>query len=69
MKLHVAYTALSIAFSMLFSCAHTQFVFAQWEFLKFNVLEGQSALFGIKPWHWSVRECAQNLGYVVSILY
>ena len=36
---------------------HTQFVFVQWEFLKFNVLEGQSALFGVKPWHWSVRVC------------
>ena len=45
MKLHVAYTVLFIAFSMLFSCTHTQFVFVQWEFLKLNVLEGQSALF------------------------
>ena len=53
----MAYTLFSIVFDLLFSCAHGQFVFVQWEFLKFNVLEGQSALFGVKPWHWSVREC------------
>ena len=53
----MAYILFSIVFDLLFPCAHTQFVIVQWEFLKFNVLEGQSALFGVKPWHWSVREC------------
>ena len=33
-------------------CLEYDWVFVQYNFLKFNVLEGQSAIFGIHPWHW-----------------
>ena len=67
-ELRVAYTLFSIVFDLLLPCAHAQFVFVQWEFLKFNVLKGQSALFGVKPWHWSVRECVYCTFYCFLLL-
>eukprot|EP01063_Lacrimia_lanifica_P015425 TRINITY_DN22196_c0_g1_i1.p1 TRINITY_DN22196_c0_g1~~TRINITY_DN22196_c0_g1_i1.p1 ORF type:complete len:550 (+),score=145.79 TRINITY_DN22196_c0_g1_i1:47-1651(+) len=34
------------------AAAAGRWYFSPWEFLKFNVLEGKSAAFGVHPWHW-----------------
>uniref|UniRef100_A0A1X7UJ63 Mannosyltransferase n=1 Tax=Amphimedon queenslandica TaxID=400682 RepID=A0A1X7UJ63_AMPQE len=33
-----------------------KWVFVQYEFLKFNILEGRSSNFGTHPWHWYISQ-------------
>jgi phosphatidylinositol glycan class B len=35
---------------------YEQPVFVQWNFFVFNVLEGQSAIYGTHPWHWYITQ-------------
>eukprot|EP00887_Chlorella_sp_A99_P001564 scaffold8.g1564.t1 len=33
-----------------------RWVFAPWQFLQFNLVAGQSALYGAHPWHWNLSQ-------------
>ncbi|XP_065905873.1 GPI mannosyltransferase 3-like [Dysidea avara] len=35
---------------------YAKWIFVQYRFLLFNVLEGKSAIFGTQPWHWYLSE-------------
>jgi len=44
-----------LAFS-LDSLFYGRSIFCLWNFLRFNVLGGGNALFGVHPWHWYITQ-------------
>ncbi|KAL5481366.1 hypothetical protein EMCRGX_G021505 [Ephydatia muelleri] len=61
---------LSLGLSMALDMyCYGRFVLVQWEFVRFNILEGHSALYGTHPWHWYFTECAPVITFTLLPLF